>query len=115
MRAGRLRHRITIQHQVVTTGAQGSKKPSWVDLIANIPAEYEPLRGRDFVAANREQTELSAKFTLRYRRDIEENMRVVFHDGAVNVPFDIVGKPIDVKGRRIYLELMCKNGVKDGR
>lgn len=111
MRAGKLRHLITIQHKVPTTGAMGTKVVTWANFLERVPAEYEPLRGRDFVAANQSQAELTAVFRIRYRSDIDADMRIVF-DGE---PFEIVGKPIDWKGRRQMLEIMCKAGVKDGK
>lgn len=111
MRAGLLRHLITIQAKETTTTAQGTKKVTWEDFLQKLPAEYIPQRTREFDAANQQQSELTGKFRIRFRRDITEHMRVLF-DGE---PFDIVGKPVDVKGRRTMMELNVKNGVRDGK
>lgn len=111
MRAGKLRHRITIQLKVQTTAAMGTKVVSWATFLDKVPAEFEPLRGREFVAAHQDQSELTAVFRIRFRSDITSDMRVLFG----GEPFDIVGQPIDWKGRRQMLELMCKAGVKDGK
>ena len=51
------------------------------------------------------------RFRIRYRADVTGAMRVVWR----GEPHDIVGPPINVEGRREYLELMTVQGTRDGR
>lgn len=105
------RTQISIQHRVDTVNSRGEVIPAWADLHTGIWAAREPLRGRDYFAAGQMQTPADVRFTARWRPGITPLMRVM-HAGQ---PYDIVGEPIDVDGRRVTIELMCVAGVRDGR
>lgn len=102
MRAGELRHRVTIQQKTVTSDPEGMIVETWVD-VATVWAAVEPLRGREYIQAAAVTPEVTARVRIRYRPGIEPAMRVV-HGGTV---CDIQSV-IDVGGRRRELELMCR-------
>ena len=107
---GKLRHRVTLQRndetQDTTTGAM---LPAWVD-VASVWASVEPLSGREFVAAQAVQSNVSVRIVVRYRADITPAMRII-HAGRVH---NIAGVLADKDSGREYLTLMCDQGVNDG-
>lgn len=111
MRAGRLRHRISIQSLVKGKDGAGNPTTSWSDFAANLPAEVVPLSGRDLIAAQATQSEIIARCTIRYQPGVTAAMRVVYE----GVLYKIEGPPLaDPRGRR-HLTLMLSGGLTDGR
>ena len=109
MQAGQLNQLLTIQQRQVGLDAAGQESTTWVD-VDTAWAEVLPLRGRDFIAAAQAQATFDAKVTMRWRADVSAGMRLLWK----GQPLEIVGEPIDVKGRGAWLELMCSHGVRAG-
>ncbi len=107
--AGALAHRVTIQQRVAGVNALGQAVQSWADYLT-VWANAEPLRGREFFAAGQTQSEVSARFTIRWRQGITAAMRVVWRGQAYDV-----AAVIETQGQQQMLELMCSSGVGDGR
>jgi len=113
MQAGKLRHRVRIQHKLTSqdpvTGEQLTDQ--WVD-FASVWASVEDLSARDFIAAQAGQSEAKSRVVIRYREGITAAMRVVLDDGTV---CGIVGPPLaDQNSRKEYLTLLVTSGVNDG-
>jgi SPP1 family predicted phage head-tail adaptor len=108
MKAGTLDQRVTFQRRVVVQDAYGQDTITWTD-IATVWAQCHALRGREFFAAAQTQMETSVKVRVRYRADIDQTCRMVW-DGKNH---DITG--VIPVGRKDMLELICMQGVKDGR
>lgn len=102
MRAGRLKHRVTLQSIVLDKDARGAvtKTPT---TVATVWAGVEPLSGRAWFDAQRENSSVSVRIVMRYRADIDETWRIV-HKG---VTYEI-GSIIDVDMRHSDLHLMCR-------
>lgn len=109
MRTGPRRHLVVIQRRVNTPDEAGQPVISWVD-YASVWAEALPLRGRELLAAQQVQSEVTTMFRIRYRADLDDTMRVLWD----NVPYGIAAPPIDVEGRRIRTELMCARTAREG-
>lgn len=110
MRAGTLRHRVTIQHRSQTQNPNtGEITPGWED-VATVWASVEPLSAREFIAAQGQQSEVTARIKIRYREGITAAMRVL-HRGNV---YNIEGVLPDAKSGRHYLTLPVSEGVNDG-
>ena len=111
MRAGRLRHRVTIQQLTAGSPQQnttGEMDDDWTD-FATVWAAIEPIRGRDLVAAQQEHADVEVKIPIRYLSGVTAKMRVR-HD-SINYSILYVINP----GMRDKdLELMCSQGVNDG-
>lgn len=101
MRAGTLRHRVTLQALEQGRDAYGGPVETWAD-VATVWASVEAVSGRDFFAARQEQNEVTHKVTIRYRDDVTADMRVL-HGGKT---FGIVAPLPD--NRRTRLVLMCR-------
>ena len=109
--AGRLRERVTIQHKIVSgKDAKGADLFVWTDFAANLPAQVEPLAGREFFAADQAQSSVDVRVRIRYLDGITPAMRLMWDGRAHDI--DSVIRP---NAGRIFLELMCISGVHDGR
>jgi SPP1 family predicted phage head-tail adaptor len=108
--AGKLRHRITIQAPGLTQDpVTGEMPPGWTD-FASVWASIEPLSARDFIAAQANQSEITARIVIRYREGILPTMRIL-HRGKV---YAIQGALPDAKSGLEYITLPVSEGVSDG-
>ncbi|MBP1002382.1 phage head closure protein [Serratia fonticola] len=111
MRAGRLRHRVTIQNFVTVELPSGQEIEEWQE-GKTVWAEVMGIGGRELVASGAEKTEATIRVWMRHRADVTAASRLL----CLNGPFkgavlEIIGPPIpDPKGTR--LEILCKSGVK---
>lgn len=110
LKAGKLRHRITIQKKVRTQDSTtGAMVLSWVSLATGVPAAVDPLSAREFIASQAMTSEVQARITIRYRDDVDASMRVL-HRGKIYV---IKGVLSDNKSGLDYLTLPVAEGVRD--
>lgn len=85
IRAGQLRHIITIQSPGTSRDACGCPLPSsWVD-FATVRASVEPLQGREFFAAVQQASEVTTRFRLRYLPGVGTNMRILHQGRKYNI------------------------------
>ena len=109
MKAGRLRHHITIQRAEHTETPLGSYITTWVN-VATVSAEVKAISGRELMASGMVMSEATVRIWLRYRADITTSHRVVYHKlNTVGDKFGIVAVIPDAK--HTLLELLCKGGV----
>jgi SPP1 family predicted phage head-tail adaptor len=102
MKAGALRHLVTLQAPLVTTNDYGEAITTWQD-VATLSAALVPLSAREFFHAQQTQADVTHKVMLRYRPGLTPTMRLVvcgriFHIASV----------IDREERQVELELLCK-------
>ncbi|HCT3326637.1 phage head closure protein [Proteus vulgaris] len=109
MKAGRLRHHITIQKAEKKRTPSGSVVTEWVN-IAAVAAEVKAISGRELMASGMIMSEATIRIWLRYRADITTSHRVVYHKlNTVGDKFGIVAVIPDTKNS--LLELLCKGGI----
>lgn len=101
MRAGRLRHSVTLQSKSVSRDAAGGESIMWTT-FATVWAEVQPLSGREYVAMRQAQADVAVRVRMRYVAGVNPAMRVV-HGSAIYNVLEV----IDVWGRQRELELMC--------
>ncbi|MDC9582710.1 phage head closure protein [Xenorhabdus sp. PR6a] len=112
MRAGRLRHRITLQKNKSTRDTFGGVINNWED-VADVWAEVIAISGRELVASGAVLSEATVRIWLRYRDDITTANRIVYQGASTHgKTFAIVAVIPDPKHTR--LELLCKGGVRYG-
>ena len=110
MRAGKLRHRVTIeQPTTVQDPNTGEQVPGWA-AVDTVWASVEPLSAREFIAAGADQSSVSTRVTMRYRSDVAAGMRLAYR-GKV---YDIKGVLPDPESGLEWLTLPCAEGVTDG-
>lgn len=84
MNIGDMRHRITLQKKVDVTDADGFTTQQWQD-VATVWAAVENLHGREYWEAASVQAENTVKFTIRFRPDVEQTMRILFKGKVYNI------------------------------
>jgi SPP1 family predicted phage head-tail adaptor len=102
MRSGALRHRVTIEELTNTQDSFGGEVGAWSAFASNIPASFEPVSGKELIAADVETSQITARFRIRHLSGVTAAMRVVY-DGRI---FQIVSPPIDPRGLKKELHLM---------
>ena len=109
-RAGRLRHRVSLQEYVELVDPNtGARDNEWRE-IAKIWASIEPLSARDFIQSSALQSQVMARVTIRYREGVTASMRIVHRDKIYN----ITGVLADRDSGLEYLTLPCSEGTNAG-
>lgn len=109
MEAGKLNRLITIQQRTTTRDPDiGSEIVSWTD-VASVWAQFDPIRGREYYVAKQQQAETVARFRIRYRDDVVQEMRISFAGKFYDIE-DV----INVRGLNVELELMTREGLTNG-
>ncbi len=117
MMTGKLRHRLDVQaFTEVVDPSTGYRTKSWATVHAAVPADIEPLSGREFLAAAASQSQVTSRIIIRYLPGITAAHRLVevlagSEQGAV---YDIHAVLPDNKTGRDHLTLMCSEGAGDG-
>lgn len=104
MRAGRLRHRITIQEKTSAQNTYGEHL-TWTD-VCTVWASIEPLYGQEFMTADREGASVTTRIVMRYRSGIAPSMRVTEGSHTWDIQSIINLREIDHE-----LHLMCREVV----
>lgn len=81
--AGRMRHRLEIQEKVNDRDDAGQPVESWqtVTGLSAEPASIEFLSGRDYIAGDARQSEITARIQMNYRPEVIAGMRAISSDG----------------------------------
>jgi SPP1 family predicted phage head-tail adaptor len=111
MKLGRMRHLVEIQRRELiqdpVTGEMLGQ--AWVR-FAKVYSSIEPLSTREFVEAQANQSEFTARIVIRYRPGVLDTMRVLHGDSV----YVIKGPPLaDKVSGRECLTLMVAAGVSD--
>ncbi len=109
---GRLQHQVVLRRRAAPQDALGQGANTWVD-VATVWAAIEPLRGREFFAAGQLQAAVETRITLRWRDGVRaEDCCIWWPARAKLYAITAVIEP-NAAGR--VLELMCVEGIRDGR
>ena len=102
MRAGQLRHRITIQENTPAPDDYGGAVDSWAEVDV-VWGSVEPLAGREFLDARRLEAEVTTRIRIRYLAGLVPGMRATW-DGHT---YDITAV-LETESRRREIVLMCR-------
>lgn len=102
MQAGKLDRQIVLKSYSEVKDSSGGITETYTD-VATVWADVIALRGSQFIAAQQTNSQITTKFRIRYRSDIDARWRIGFK-GKV---YDIIGVPVEV-GRNETLEIMAK-------
>ena len=105
MNAGYLRHRGWIKSPTHTSDGMGGVTETWGTTTV-CWGSMEPLRGREWVESGFENSEITARWRMRYYDGITPDMQL-YYDGRT---FEIIAV-IDPAERHRELELMLKELV----
>lgn len=106
MRAGSLRHRITIQQATSTPDAAGQPIPTWATWLANEPAEVLQTDGAEAIRKLQVVAGATHAVRIRYRTGVLTTLRIIWEGRTLG----IVGAR-DIDGRRRELWISCKESV----
>jgi SPP1 family predicted phage head-tail adaptor len=77
MKAGDLRHRVTLQQPQVTANAIGEEYATWVD-VATVWGAVEPATGSWYYQGQQGESKVDGRVRIRYRSDVLPTWRVKF-------------------------------------
>ena len=114
MRASELRRRVSIQVRSFAKNSTGQQVISWSALLTGVPADIQSLTGREMIAAQATNTEVTHLICVRYHALLSDPvavaaMRVIY--GARI--FEISGA-INVDERNREIQLMAAEGLTQG-
>lgn len=101
MKAGQLRHRVTIERLDVGQDSAGAIVESWSE-FAVVWAAVEPIGGREYWQAQQVAAENSVRVRIRYVEGVVPTMRIVYGSRKLNIL-----AVVDIEERHRELQLMC--------
>lgn len=84
--AGELRHQIIIEHKIQVEDKYKNKKDEWVSYCKPY-SKVTDMGGKESYSAMGENNKLKTKFGIRYRNDLNTDMRIVFNNRIYNILF----------------------------
>lgn len=110
MRAGTLRHIVSIQARATTQeSTYGSQDVDWSDVYSNVPVAITPLSGREREIALAIYPDSQFEIDMRYLPGITAALRVLYGTRI----FEILGiNNVDERNRELILT--CKEGTTQG-
>lgn len=105
MRAGKLRHLITIQANTPTQAADGSLVDGWATFgsAEDVAADIRTEGGREFWRQRQMNSELTHEVIIRYLSGVRANMQVVFGDRTFQI-----ATVIQDEAKQRFTRLVCK-------
>ena len=80
MEAGKLTERITIQRYDAERDIYGATQPEWTDVVSNLPAAVNYVRGDREVDNEEIFHGRITTFSIRWRGAVNEEMRILWGD-----------------------------------
>ena len=113
MNIGRMWHRITIQKKTIAEDSEGYKTETWED-VTSCWAAAEGTPSSELPSSNAVQMQKNVQFSIHFRRDISQDMRVLFRGAA----YEVIGldderyqnKYLLVQAQRLEQEKGARNG-----
>lgn len=107
LKAGDLRTRISVEHEVRQPNGQGGWTTAWVELFPAF-AKKVPLRGDEISRDNMKRSVSTARFIIRYREDVTTKHRLIEQASGKTWNIRSIDDPFS---RRDRVELDCESGV----
>lgn len=109
IRAGKLRHRVDIQTEVLTPDGLGGFSSAWssVSGMGSVPAHIMPLSSKEQLDAMKLESVITNKIRIRYRAGITSKHRIVFGSRI----FNIKGAPINYDERNKTLDFLVTEDI----
>lgn len=105
MRAGKLRHKITIESKSNAQDAYGALVETW-STYATAWASIEPLTGREYFEQGKVSSEVTTRIRIRHISGVTNLMRVKFETRIF-----IIVTVINIDERNKEYVLMCKEVI----
>ena len=108
IRAGDLRHTVTVKNPVRTTDSMGGHTVNYSSASANIdsvPAAIWPLRGIERMEAMRTDAQITHRIRMRWHEDIGEDSIVV--DNCHGFQMYHIHAVINIDMKNVYVDCMA--------
>ena len=102
MRAGELRHRVTIKSKGASRDTFGQETITWTT-VATVWAAVEPLSGREYLAGAQLEAAVDTRVRIRYLAGVVPEMQVVYGSHTYNLL-----SVVHVGENRREMQLMCQ-------
>jgi len=115
MRAGRLRHRLSLQQQTQVQDAYGGFTTTWTT-VATVWGAIEALRGKESFEVGQTNSEVTARVVIRYGdlwAGLDNTWRVTDAHSGVKYDIESVIQPEERSRPNTVFELMVKRGETD--
>lgn len=103
MKAGTLRHLVTIEKYTETPDAVGGISKTYAT-HAQAWASIQPMLGREHFTEQRVSSEQTHRINMRYISGIESTMRITYNGRT----FELIGPPINYMEQNKYLTFNVK-------
>lgn len=110
MRAGRLRHQITIQKQSTARDSYGEIGGSWTSGL-NTWAEIKPLKGAEYFEAQQIQSGVTHQIIMRYQTMAASTAISTKHRIKFGSKYYGINSIINVYERNMYFMIMAEEKV----
>jgi SPP1 family predicted phage head-tail adaptor len=84
MKAGDLKHRVSLERATHTTDDRGNRRTTWLP-ITTCWASMADVSGRDFFAAQAYQAQDIITFGIRWRDDLDKECRIIHAGQAYQI------------------------------
>tara|TARA_Y100000114_G_scaffold139428_1_gene143403 strand:+ start:993 stop:1319 length:327 start_codon:yes stop_codon:yes gene_type:complete len=101
---GKMRHQLQLQAPTVTRDAGGGVTESYTTLN-NIFGSIRPVNGQERYRQGKVQESVTHEITVRFRKDIDTNYRIVHEDRNFNIKHI---RNLDERDR--FMLLICTEG-----
>lgn len=111
MRGGKLSHRVTLQSPTGSRDAVGERVTTWTSVATGVPADIEPITGREQVLAAQREATTSHIVRIRYASTwaaLDASWRVLFGSRV----FTIDAPPKNIGERNWEFVLQCTEGER---
>lgn len=106
LKAGKLRHIVTVKKPTYTQVADGSVTVSFTNLF-KCYCSIEPISVKELILANTTEHKISVRILIRYNSLID-NTCVIYHGDKI---YNIEGIQADTESGIEYLTLACSTGI----
>lgn len=113
MKAGTLRHVVSIQQRSATIDSVGDVSDSWSTLIS-ARAEVRPLNARELFAAQATQSEVTHQVTVRWRPELTPPTQASAYRVLFGARVLAVHGVMNMDERNREVRLLCSEGLSNG-
>lgn len=109
MRAGTLKHWITIQRREDAQNEIGEMVPAWVDVAPPLKADVRYLSGMESIKSGAPTSVIKASVRVRRGIEVAANMRILEGARILDIKAALPGGQYSE-----YIDLTCESGANEG-
>lgn len=114
MRAGDLRRRVRVQTRATSQDSFGQQVTTWSDLLSSVPADIQPMTGRELIAAQATNTEITHQIELRYHTALSNPVAVAAMRVLYGSRVFEIRASMNVDERNRQITLLASEGANQG-